>query len=104
MTWWKCVMRKASCTCTRTTSARSLIEMRADYGVDSCSRRGWRDSPRRVQYTSTPFNEEDTAMTKLYTYAGIAASVVLIAFGIGSVITGFNGRDRVQTDLAREQI
>lgn len=43
-------------------------------------------------------------MTKLYTYAGIAASVVLIAFGIGSVVTGFNGRDRVQTDLAREQI
>jgi hypothetical protein len=43
-------------------------------------------------------------MTKLYTYAGIAASVVLIAFGIGSVVTGFNGRDRVQSDLAREQI
>jgi len=43
-------------------------------------------------------------MTKLYTYAGIAASVVLIAFGIGSIVTGFNGRDRVQSDLAREQI
>jgi hypothetical protein len=43
-------------------------------------------------------------MTKLYTYAGIAASVILIAFGIGAVVTGFNGRDRVQSDLAREQI
>ena len=43
-------------------------------------------------------------MTKLYTYAGIAASVVLIAFGIGAVYTGFDGRDRVHTDLAREQI
>jgi hypothetical protein len=43
-------------------------------------------------------------MSKLYTYAGIAASVVLIAFGVGAIITGFNGRDRVQTELAREQI
>ena len=43
-------------------------------------------------------------MSKLYTYAGIAASVVLIAFGIGCVAMGFDGRDRVQTELAREQI
>ena len=43
-------------------------------------------------------------MSKLYTYAGIAASVVLIAFGIGAIAMGFNGRDRVQTELAREQI
>jgi hypothetical protein len=43
-------------------------------------------------------------MTKLYQYAGIAASVVLIAFGIGATITGVNGRDRVRTELAREQI
>jgi hypothetical protein len=43
-------------------------------------------------------------MSKFYTYAGIAASVVLIAFGIGSIVVGINGRDRVQSDLAREQI
>ncbi len=43
-------------------------------------------------------------MSKLYSYAGIAASVVLIAFGIGSVYMGFDGRDRVRDDLAREQI
>jgi hypothetical protein len=43
-------------------------------------------------------------MNKLYTYAGIAASVVLIALGIGAVVVGFNGRDRVHSDLAREQI
>jgi hypothetical protein len=41
---------------------------------------------------------------KLFTYAGIAASVILIAFGIGSIITGLDGRDRVRDDLAREQI
>src|SRR5690349_18634750 len=52
---------------------------------DSCSPRGWRASWPRIKYAATPFHEEDTAMTKLYTYAGIAASVVLIAFGIGAV-------------------
>ena len=41
---------------------------------------------------------------KLFQYAGIAASVVLIAFGIGAVVIGLNGRDRVATELAREQI
>jgi hypothetical protein len=43
-------------------------------------------------------------MNKLFQYAGIAASVVLIAFGIGAVVIGLNGRDRVGTELAREQI
>src|SRR6185369_17952108 len=43
-------------------------------------------------------------MSKLVTYAGIAASVVLIAFCIGSIVVGFNGRDRVHSDLAKEQI
>jgi hypothetical protein len=37
-------------------------------------------------------------------YGGIVASVVLIATGIGAVYTGIDGRDRVQSDLAREQI
>jgi hypothetical protein len=43
-------------------------------------------------------------MSKLVTYAGIAASAILIAFGIGSIVVGLDGRDRVRTDLAREQI
>jgi hypothetical protein len=43
-------------------------------------------------------------MTKLYTYAGIAASVVLIAFGLGATYMGVDGRDRVRDDLAREMI
>jgi hypothetical protein len=43
-------------------------------------------------------------MSKLYIYAGIAASLVLIAFGAGSLYMGFDGRDRVRGDLAREQI
>ena len=40
----------------------------------------------------------------LIQYGGIVASVILIAVGIGSVYMGFDGRDRVRSDLAREQI
>jgi len=43
-------------------------------------------------------------VSKLIRYGGIAASAMLIAFGVGSVYSGFDGRDRVQSDLAREQI
>ena len=52
----------------------------------------------------TDHQKERQTMSKLVTYSGIAASVILIAFGIGSIVTGFNGRDRVRSDLAREQI
>jgi hypothetical protein len=41
---------------------------------------------------------------KLFDYAGILASVVLIAFGIGAVVTGLSGRSEVGTTLQREQI
>jgi hypothetical protein len=43
-------------------------------------------------------------MRNLLRYGGIAASLILIAFGIGSIVTGINGRDQVRSDLAREQI
>jgi F0F1-type ATP synthase membrane subunit c/vacuolar-type H+-ATPase subunit K len=49
-------------------------------------------------------HEEDTMTTKFFRYGGIAASIVLIAFGIGAVAIGYNGRDQVRTELAREQI
>jgi len=43
-------------------------------------------------------------MTKFFKYGGLVASIVLIAFGVGSIYTGVDGRDRVQSDLAQEQI
>ena len=43
-------------------------------------------------------------MSKVLQYGGVIASVVLIAFGVGSIVTGINGRDRVRDDLKREQI
>jgi hypothetical protein len=35
---------------------------------------------------------------------GIAASIILIAFGVTALAVGFAGRDTVRDDLAREQI
>ena len=43
-------------------------------------------------------------MKKFLEYGGIAASIILIVFGIGATIVGIDGRDRVRTELAREQI
>jgi hypothetical protein len=42
--------------------------------------------------------------SKFFKYAGIAASVVLIAFGIGSLASGIAGRETVHDNLALEQI
>ena len=37
-------------------------------------------------------------------YGGIVASVILIAFGIGAIVTGLNGRSEVRNTLKQEQI
>src|SRR6266516_6976992 len=41
---------------------------------------------------------------KLFEYGGIAASIVLVAFGIAAIVLGVNGRSTVQNSLAQEQI
>jgi hypothetical protein len=43
-------------------------------------------------------------MKRLFAFGGIAASVVLVAFGIASIVVGFNGRDEVRSSLSREYI
>ena len=43
-------------------------------------------------------------MSKFFKYGGLIASIVLIAFGLGAVYMGVDGRDQVRSDLAREQI
>ena len=43
-------------------------------------------------------------MTALQRYGGVAASVVLIAFGIGCLYMGFDGRTEVRDNIEREQI
>jgi hypothetical protein len=43
-------------------------------------------------------------MSSFYRYGGIAASIVLIAFGIGAVYMGVDGRGYVRDNLAAEKI
>ena len=43
-------------------------------------------------------------MKPLYKYAGIVASLVLVAFGIGALVMGISGRAEVRDNIAREQI
>ena len=43
-------------------------------------------------------------MSKLYVYAGIAASVLMIVVGIGAIVVGATGRSEVQDKIADEQI
>jgi hypothetical protein len=42
--------------------------------------------------------------SKLYIYAGIAASCVMIGIGIAAIAVGFDGRSTVRDELARENI
>jgi len=43
-------------------------------------------------------------MNRLYVYAGVAASVVMIAIGIGSIVVGASGRSDVRDKIQDEQI
>jgi hypothetical protein len=43
-------------------------------------------------------------MRKLYVYAGIAASVIMIVTGIGSIVVGAAGRSEVQDKIKEENI
>jgi hypothetical protein len=43
-------------------------------------------------------------MSKLFQYGGIAASIILIAFGAGALFMGVSGRAEVRDNLKREQI
>ena len=43
-------------------------------------------------------------MKKLFAYGGIAASFVLIAFGIAAIVMGLDGRSTVRDSLAAEKI
>jgi hypothetical protein len=54
---------------------------------------------------SSNFLREETIMrNKIFELGGIAASVVLIAFGIGTIVVAADGRDTVRSSLAAEHI
>jgi len=43
-------------------------------------------------------------MRKLFEIGGVVAAAILIAFGIGAIVLGFNGRSTVQDSLKQEKI
>src|SRR5919198_4260340 len=43
-------------------------------------------------------------MKKLWSYGGVAASIVLVACGIASIVAALNGRSEVRSDINREAI
>lgn len=43
-------------------------------------------------------------MNRLVTLGGIFASIILIAFGIGSIVVGMNGKSEVRDKIEQEQI
>jgi hypothetical protein len=57
-----------------------------------------------VAVTNHRSHKESPKMRKLFQYGGIAASIVLIAFGIGAVYMGVSGRGYVRDNLAAEKI
>jgi hypothetical protein len=56
--------------------------------------------------TGDPIHKEATKMTqrKLFEFGGYIAAVVLIAFGIASIVMGVNGRSEVRSSIQREYI
>src|SRR3954454_7100448 len=49
-------------------------------------------------------DKEQSDMGKLFQYGGIAASIVLIVFGLGAIYMGIDGRSYVRDNLAAEHI
>ena len=43
-------------------------------------------------------------MRKLFAYGGIAASVILVAFGAGAIVIGVNGFNEVRLEIAAQKI
>ena len=43
-------------------------------------------------------------MRKWFAYGGIAASVILVAFGAGAIAVGINGYNEVRDEIAAQNI
>src|SRR5687768_6703761 len=57
----------------------------------------------RDRFSTTPESRRNP-VNKLYVYAGIAASVLMIVVGIGATVVGAAGRSDVQEKIQDEKI
>jgi hypothetical protein len=60
-------------------------------------------APLLVQAAKLPLHEEEE-MRRVFEIGGLLAAAVLVAFGIGAIALGVNGRSTVQSSLQQEQI
>jgi hypothetical protein len=51
-----------------------------------------------------PVFEMEGIMRRVLEFGGVAAGIVLIAFGVAAIALGMNGRSTVQTNLKQQQI
>jgi hypothetical protein len=58
----------------------------------------------RAWHQVTADEKEEEEMKKAFAYGGIAASVILIAFGIGAIAIGIDGRNDVRDAIAEQSI
>jgi hypothetical protein len=63
-----------------------------------------REARRGDAAGSHPLNRQEHTVTSLARKGGVAASIILIILGVGAMVAGVAGREKVQNDLAREQI
>ena len=57
------------------------------------------EAPRKVTA-----DRKETVMKKWFAYGGVAASVILVAFGIGAIVIGATGLNTVRDEIAAQKI
>jgi F0F1-type ATP synthase membrane subunit c/vacuolar-type H+-ATPase subunit K len=63
-----------------------------------------RGSPRLGRDNFQAHSEKENVMRKVLEIGGFIAAIVLICFGVASIVMGVNGRSTVQSTLKQEQI
>jgi hypothetical protein len=61
-------------------------------------------APGVVMLAAVTHSTVRSTVTSLARKGGVAASIILIILGVGAMVAGVAGREKVQSDLAREQI
>jgi hypothetical protein len=62
------------------------------------------ETARKVEAGSRPRRDGRRIMRKVFEIGGMVAAAVLIAFGIGAIVMGMNGRSTVTDSLKQEKI
>jgi hypothetical protein len=47
---------------------------------------------------------QDLFQRKIFYWGGVAATLILLAFGVGTLVVGLSGRDQVRSDIGREAV